>query len=99
MGHARTTFTCIISSTTTQRPEDLYCVVSSYQQHLRQEERHRQGTHPHSPCHHDFLKKLTWLQVTYWYPHGGTAAKRTSVLLTKLLWTVSCLRRRARPPL
>ena len=28
-------------------------------------------------------------------PHGGTAAKRSSVLLTKLLWTVSCLRRRA----
>ena len=42
MGHARCTFTCLISSTTSQRPGNLYSVVSTYQQHLRQEERHRQ---------------------------------------------------------
>ena len=29
-------------------------VVFTYQQHLRQEERHRQGAHPHHPCYHDF---------------------------------------------
>ena len=42
MGHARCSFTCLILWTTSQRPEVLYCVVSTYQQHLRQEERHRQ---------------------------------------------------------
>ena len=41
VGHARCSFTCLISSTTNQRPGNLYCVVSTYQQHLRQEERHR----------------------------------------------------------
>ena len=35
MGHARGSFTCLISSSTTQRPEDFYGVVSSYKQYLR----------------------------------------------------------------
>ena len=42
MGYARCSFTCLISSTTSQRSEVLYCVVPAYQQHLREEERHRQ---------------------------------------------------------
>ena len=32
----------------------LYRVVPAYQQHLRQEERHRQEAHPNSSCHDDF---------------------------------------------
>ena len=46
-------FSCILSSTTTQRPGNFYSVVSSYKQHQRQEERHRQEVYPHHPCHHD----------------------------------------------
>ena len=42
-----------------------------------------------------FLRKLTWMQVISMVLHGGIAAKTTSVLLTKHLWTVSCLRHRA----
>ena len=95
MGSTRCSFTCLISSTTSQRPGNLYGVVSTYQQHPRQEERHRQEAHSHSSCHQDFLNKLTWLQVTSMVPHGGTAAKTTSALLTKHLWTVSCPRHRA----
>ena len=41
--------------------------VSTYQQHLRQEERHRQEAHPHHPCCHDFStdwRGCRWLQ---WY--------------------------------
>ena len=33
---ARRAFTCLISSTTTQRPEDIYGALSSYKQYLRQ---------------------------------------------------------------
>ena len=51
--------------------------VSTYQQHLRQKERRCQEVHPHSSCHHDFLKKLTWLQVISMVRRGGTAAKTT----------------------
>ena len=36
--------------------KSLYSVVSTYQQHLRQEERHRQEAHSHSSCHHDFSR-------------------------------------------
>ena len=43
-----------------------------------------------------FLKKLTWFQVSSLVLHGSTAAKTTSVLLTKHLRTVPCLRHR--PP-
>ena len=53
MGHARCSFTCLISSITSERAEVLYRVVPAYQQHLRQEERHRQEAHPHSSCHYD----------------------------------------------
>ena len=42
------------SSTTSQRPGNLYSVVSTYQPHPRQEERHRQEAHPHHPWYHDF---------------------------------------------
>ena len=35
MGHARSTFSCLISSSTTQRPRDFYGVVSTYKQYLR----------------------------------------------------------------
>ena len=82
MGHARCSFTCLISSITIQRPEVLYSVVSTYQQHLRQEERH-------------FLKKLTWLQVISMVLRGDVAAETTSVLLTKPILIVPCLRHRA----
>ena len=41
-----------------------------------------------------FLKKLTWLQVISMVLRGGVAAKTTSVLLTKHLRTVRCLRHR-----
>ena len=37
MGHARSPLSCIISSPTTQRPEDFYGVVSTFQQYLRPE--------------------------------------------------------------
>ena len=53
-GHASCSFTCLISLTTTQRPGNLHSVVSTYQQHLRQEERHRQEGQPHHPCNNDF---------------------------------------------
>ena len=36
MGHARCSFTCLVSSTTNQRTGNLYSVVSTYQQHLRE---------------------------------------------------------------
>ena len=39
-----------------QWSEVLYRVVPSYQQHLRQEERHRQEAHPNSSCHYDFSR-------------------------------------------
>ena len=39
---------CLVSSTTSRRSGNLYGVVSTYQQHLRQDERHRQEAHPHS---------------------------------------------------
>ena len=41
MGHARCSFTCL---------EVIYSVVSTYQQRLCQEERHRQEVHSHSPA-------------------------------------------------
>ena len=54
VGHARCSFTCLISPTTNQRPGNQNSVVSTYQHYLRQEERHRQESHPHHPCYHDF---------------------------------------------
>ena len=50
MGHARFSFTCLISSITSERTGNLYSVLSSYQQHLRHKERHRQEAHSHSSC-------------------------------------------------
>ena len=35
MGYARGALTCLISSTSTQRPENFYSYVPTYQQHLR----------------------------------------------------------------
>ena len=63
MGHARCSFTCLISSITSERAEVLYNAVSTYQQHPRQEERRRQEAHSHSSCHYDFSRSLTRLQV------------------------------------
>ena len=40
-------------------------------------------------------QEVNWLQVTSMVPHGGIAAETTSVLMTKHLWTVSCLRHQA----
>ena len=48
MGAARSSFTRLISSCRSQWSEVLYRVVPAYQQHLRQEERHRQEAHPNS---------------------------------------------------
>ena len=56
MGHARCSFTCLILSITSERAEVLYSALSTYQQHLRQEERHRQEAHSHSSCHYDFSR-------------------------------------------
>ena len=56
MGSARCSFTCLISSCRSQRSKVLCCVVATYQQHLRQEERHHQEAHSHSSCHKDFSK-------------------------------------------
>ena len=39
-----------------ERAEVLYSVAPTYQQHLRQKERHCQEAHPHSSCHHDFSR-------------------------------------------
>ena len=49
MGFARCSFTCLISSSRSQWSNILYCFVPAYQQHLRQEERTRQKSHPESP--------------------------------------------------
>ena len=92
MGYARCSFTCLISSTTSQRSGSLYGVVSAYQQHLRQE------AHSHSSCHHGFSKHwfgCRWFQWFQMVLHGGIAAETTSVPLTKLLLTVPYLRHRA----
>ena len=94
MGHARCSFTCLISSTTTQRPGNL-CSVSTYQPHLRQEERHRKEAHPHHTCYHDCSTDLTWLQVTSMVQRGDAATETTSVLSTKPLPTAHCQRHRA----
>ena len=51
MGSARSSLTCLISSSRSQWSEVLYCVVSAYQQRLRQEERHRPEAHPNSSRH------------------------------------------------
>ena len=53
MGHEKCSFTYLTSLSTNQRSAKIYCVVSTYQQHLGQEERHRQEAHPHHPCSHD----------------------------------------------
>ena len=95
MGLARCSFTCLISSFTSERTEMLYSALCSYQQHLRQKERHCQRSSFSLFVPSWFLRKLTWLQVTSMVLHGGIAAKTTSVLLTKHSWTVSCLRLRA----
>ena len=78
MGHARCSFTCLISSTTNQRSGNLYCVVPTYRQHLRQEERHRQEAHPHCSCYHDFSTGCLGLQVTSMVLRGDAAAETTS---------------------
>ena len=54
MGHARCSFTRLISSNRSQWSKVLYCIVPTYRQHLRQEERLRQEAHPHHSCYHDF---------------------------------------------
>ena len=59
IGLTRCSFTCHIASSASERAEVLYIVVSTYQQHLRQKERHCQEAHPHSSCHHDFSR--SWL--------------------------------------
>ena len=45
MGLARCSSTCLISSFTSERAEILHSALSSYQQHLRQKERHCQEAH------------------------------------------------------
>ena len=51
--------------------------------------------HSHSLSCYDCSGELTWLQVISMELHGGIAAKTTSALLTKHLWTVICLLHRA----
>ena len=55
MGHARCSFTCLISSITSGRAEVLDSALSTKQQHLRQEERHRQEAHSCSSCQVDLV--------------------------------------------
>ena len=50
MGLTRCSFTCHISSSASERAKVLHSVVSPFQQHLRQKERHCQKAHPHSSC-------------------------------------------------
>ena len=75
----------------------LVFVVSTHKP--RQKERHCQEAHPHHPCYHDFVNRLTWLQVTSMVRRGDAATETTSVLSTKPLQTLRCQRRRALHPL
>ena len=43
-------FWCILTN------EVLYSALPTYQQHVRQEERHRQEAHSYSSCHYDFSR-------------------------------------------
>ena len=94
MGSTRCSFPCHISASASERAKVVYRVVSTYQQHLRQKK--------------GITKKLILTLRAVMISqeddlvagdfnglHGGIAAKTTSVLLTKHLWTVSCLRHRA----
>ena len=92
---ARGTLSCIISLSTTQRSGNLYGAVSSYEQHLRQEE--------------GIAKKLILTLCAIMISQevdlfaddftmvlrGDAEAETTSVLSTKPLQTVHCQRRRA----
>ena len=95
MGHARCSITCLISSTTSQRPKVLYCVVFTNQQHLRQEEKASPRSSSSLFVLPRFLNRLTWLQVISMEQRGAVAAETTSVLLTKPFLIVPCLRHRA----
>ena len=94
MGHARGAFTCLISSTTTERPGNLYSVVSAYQPHLRQKEALPRSSSSPSVLS-TLVNGLTWLQVISMVPRGDAATETTSVLSTKPLQTAHCQRRRA----
>ena len=95
MVYAGNTLSCIISSSTTQRPGDFYGVFSTYKQHLRPKTRYCQEAHPLNPSHHDWVNMLTWLQVISMEQHGGAVTGITSALSTKPLQIVLRQRRRA----
>ena len=90
MGYARGAFTCLISSTTTQRPGNLYSVVST----CKPRQRKKRG----------IAKKLILTIRAIMIGQqidvvagdfNGTATGTTSVLSTKPLQTAHCQRRRA----
>ena len=66
MGYPRSTLSCIISSSTTQRPEDFYGVVSTFKQYRRQNTRYCQEGHPHHPCHHDWSTDWRGCRWFHW---------------------------------
>ena len=47
MGFARRAFSCLISSTSSQRPENFYSSVPTYEQYLRQKTWYWEKAHPH----------------------------------------------------
>ena len=67
--------TCLISSI-----EVFYSVVSTYQQHLRQEQRHRQEGHSHSSCHYDSQEVDLVAGVFFFFSMvlGGDVASETT---------------------
>ena len=67
MGTTKCSFARHISASAGQREEVFYSALSTYQQHLRQEERHYQEAHPHSPCHHDFPRSWLGCRWLQWY--------------------------------
>ena len=87
MGSARGDFTCLISSTSSQKPENTYSSVPAYQQYLRQKTSYCEKAHPHNPSHYDFVNMPTWLQVISMGQCGDAAIGTTSVPLRKPLRT------------
>ena len=83
------------SSSRSQWSKILHCFVPACQQHLRQEERHRQEDHPDSSCQYDFSRSWPGCRWFQWNSLAMSQPVTISVLLMKLLLIVPCLRHRA----
>ena len=89
MGFARSAFTCLMSSITSERPENFYSSVPTRQKNgvLR-----KSSFSQSVPlC---LVNMLTWLQAISTGQRGGAATETTSVPLRKPLRTALCQRRR-----